>query len=229
MGVGVVAAIMAAIVSTQAPGGAGESPESKEHRAAAHRIETLYAGIPQQGEALGDPKAPVTLQFFADLECPEARQFALGALPFLVRHWVRSGKLRIIYHAHPAETIWPEIFTSQQEAALAAGEQNRLWQYLDFFYHRQGREFTQYAFSPFLEARAREVGELDFSRWQVDRYGRAFAGKLRADRRLAHAHGIHETPAFLIGPTGGKAKPLLHFSLIESRVFDEAVAGTLKT
>jgi protein-disulfide isomerase len=226
--IGVVVAIMAAIVSAQALRGTGESPESKGRRAAAHRIEVLYAGIPQHGEALGDPGAPVTLQFFADLECPEARHFALGALPFIVRRWVRDGKLRIVYRAYPAETIWPEIFKGQQEAALAAGEQGRLWQYLDFFYHHQGREFTQYAFSPFLEGRAREVRRLDFSGWQVDRYDSDLAGKLRADRRLAHAHGIHETPAFLIGPTGGRAKPLLHFSLLESRVFDEAVEGVLR-
>lgn len=202
---------------------------NRERLEAAHRIEALYADIPQHGEELGDPRAPVTLHFFADLECPEARNFVLGALPFIVRRWVRRDKLRIVYHAYPAETIWPEIFTDQQKAALGAGEQSRLWQYLDFFYHHQGREFTLYALPPFLAGRAREVRGLDLPRWQASRKTDRFESRLVQDRRLAHAHGIRKTPAFLIGPTGGSAKPLLHFSLLESRAFDEAVERALRT
>jgi hypothetical protein len=200
----------------------------RESHETAHRIEALYAGIPQHGEELGNPRAPVTLQFFGDLECPEAMHFALGALPFIVRRWVRSGKLRILYHAYPAETIWHDIFTRQQTAALAAGEQDRLWQYLDFFYHSQGPEYTRYATAHFLEAVAEEVRGLDFARWQADRFARPLARQVVADLHLTYADGIRETPAFLIGPTGGRAKQLFHFSLLESRAFDEAVEAALK-
>lgn len=241
MGVGVVVvvAIVVGVVATsgspsRSPGvsGHGSSSRLEKDREVAHRIEALYVGIPQHGEALGDPRAPVTLQFFADLECPEARHFALGALPFIVRRWIRSGKLRIVYHAYPAETIWPHVFSHQQAAALAAGKQGELWQYLDFFYHWQGREFTRYAFSPFLEARAREVRGLDFAGWQADRYGSGLARKVKADVDLGHEYGLRprrpETPAFFVGPTGGPAKRLFHFSLLESRAFDEAVEGVLR-
>jgi protein-disulfide isomerase len=240
MGVGAILMLVLALVAVGRSSTSSSQPEREvhrdpsqaEHRAAAHRIEALYAGIPQHGEVLGDPDAPVTLQFFADLECPEARHFTLGALPFIVRRWVRDGKLRIVYRAYPAETIWTDIFNRQQEAALAAGKQDKLWQYLDFFYHWQGREFTLYAVSPFLKGRAREVRGLDVARWQVDRYGSGLARKVKANVDLGHEYGLRpgrpETPAFFIGPTGGPAKRLFRFSLLESRAFDEAVEGVLR-
>lgn len=68
------------------------------------RAEALFAGIPQRGATIGDPRAPVTLQFFADLECPEARQVMLGVMPLLIRKWVRGGELRVVYRARRAET-----------------------------------------------------------------------------------------------------------------------------
>jgi protein-disulfide isomerase len=191
------------------------------------RIEALYAGVPQHGAELGRHGAPVTLQFFGDLECPEARQFVLGALPFVIRRWVRSGDLRIVYRAFPAETIWHNIFRRQQAAALAAGEQGMLWQYLDFFYHAQGPEFTRYATEHFLAAIASEVPGLDRAQWREDRRGDELTHRVMGDLHLAGRYGIDETPAFMIGPTGGAARHLWHFSLTESAAFDEAIEGVL--
>ena len=193
------------------------------------RIEALVAGIPQHGAVLGDPKAPVTLQFFGDLECKEARLFVLGALPILIRKWVRKGVLRIRYRANPEETIWPEIYNHQQVAALAAGQEDEMWQYLDVFYHEQGPEFHRYAIDHFLRAIAREVPGLDFEEWTADRHEPGLTRQLKRDRRVAREHRIHFTPAFLVGPTGGRAEPLLHFSFTETAAFDEVIEAALRT
>jgi protein-disulfide isomerase len=193
------------------------------NEAGKRRIGALFAGIPQHGAVLGYPGAPATLQFFGDLECKEARQFVLGALPVLVRKWVRGGELRIRYRANPEETVWPDIYNHQQVAALAAGRQGKLWQYLDVFYHEQGPEFTRYAIDHFLRAIAGEVGGLDFARWTADRHERGLTQQVKRDLRVARAHRIHYTPAFLVGPTGGVVKPLLNFTFAETAAFDEAV------
>lgn len=207
------------------------SPQAEE-AAASRRIEALFAGIPQHGRALGKPDAPVTMHFFADLECLEARQFTLGALPFLIRRWVRDGKLRIVYHGFPAETVWPDIFRRQQAAALAAGAQGKLWQYIDFFYHRQGPEFTRYAIAHFLEAMAEDVRGLDLRKWVTAWHHKGLAQKVRADVRLGREYGLRPlrpfTPAFFVGPTGGPGRPLLNFSLTESAAFDEAIEDVLR-
>src|SRR5262245_22007476 len=50
----------------------GSPPRSTHTRPSAleWRINRLLAGIPQRGDALGSPDAPIALQFYGDLECP---------------------------------------------------------------------------------------------------------------------------------------------------------------
>ena len=51
----------------------------------------------------------------------------------------------------------------------------------------------------------------------------------RRELRAPAVHDISGIPAFLIGPTGGRLKPLLHFTLTEplafEAAFEEAVGG----
>ena len=228
-----VAALSMAVLATATQGDSSSTPREKPrlHRAvskdATRRTEALFAGIPQHGAVLGNPSAPVTLQFFGDLECKQARQFVLGALPLLVRSWVRDGDLRIEYRANPEETIWRDIYNHQQVAALAAGMQGKAWNYLDFFYHEQGPEFSRYATAHFLRAIASQVPGLDIAKWAEDRHRPALTEHLKQDRSVALQHSIHYTPAFLIGPTSGTPAPLLHFSLTETAAFDEAIEAVL--
>lgn len=191
-------------------------------------VEALFAGIPQQSAALGNSTAPVTLQFFGDLECPEARQVMLGVMPLLIRKWVRGGELRIVYRPRKAETIWPDIYAKEEVAALAAGGQGKAWQYLDVFYHRQGPEFTRYAISHFRQAIAEKVPGLDLAKWRAAQRKPSLGREVKRDAQLASARGIRQTPAFLIGPTGGHAMPLLHFTFTETPAFDEVIERLLR-
>jgi hypothetical protein len=51
----------------------------------------------------------------------------------------------------------------------------------------------------------------------------------QAKRRIRQGAEHHYTPAFLIGPTGGALKPLLHFALTEPLAFEEAFREALAT
>lgn len=191
------------------------------------QVKEVFAGLPQHGATLGNRRAPVTMKLFADPECPQARQFAIRVLPKLVRRWVRSGKVRIDYVGVPAETIWPEVFRRQQMAVLAAGHQGKLWQYLGFFYHYQGPEFTKYANDWFLSKLATEVRGLDTEAWARDRYSPLLTPRFKRDMEITKARGVTNTPAFSIGPSGGSLEPLLHFTLTEPLAFEAAFEKAL--
>jgi protein-disulfide isomerase len=186
----------------------------------------LLFGIPQHGSVLGYRSAPVTLQFFGDLQCKESRQVMLGALPFLIRRWVRAGKLQIRFRSTETDTKkaggWFE-FREQQVAALAAGRQGKLWNFIDVFYREQGPEFTGYVDQAFLDRIAEQAG-LDMERWEEARLPpEDWVPELEAEEVLAKVKGLRSTPSFLIGPTGGKARVLRHFGLQEPGVFEEAI------
>jgi hypothetical protein len=190
------------------------------------RTEVLLAGVPQHGTVLGRPQAPVTLQFFGDLQCPESRQVMLGALPFLIRHWVRDGQLRILFRSAKTETFDKSEFLGQQIAALAAGRQRKMWTFVDLFYREQRPEFTRYADDDFLEGIAVQAG-LSLEVWEEDRESEGMGRDIESDEVMAKTRAMESTPSFLIGPTGGEARHLRHFSLEEPVVFDEAIRGLL--
>jgi hypothetical protein len=230
--------LLVAVVVVAAPG-TGETPKAQQKRRpltprqpnAAGRTFALLSGIPQHGSVLGDRRAPVTLQFFGDLQCREARQVMLGALPFLIRHWVRAGKLQIRFRSTETDTSqaggWFE-FREQQSAALAAGRQDKLWNFIDVFYREQGPEFTGYVDDAFLERIALRAG-IEIEAWEEARTPpERWTKRLTRDAALAKSTAVVSTPSFLIGPTGGPARPLRHFALEESKVFDEAIEEELR-
>jgi len=165
-------------------------------------IATLLNGIPQSGNALGSPSAPLRLQYFADLECPICREFSLGALPELIVRWVRTGDLRIEFRAFETATREPAVFRKQQVAALAAGRQNRLWQFTELFYNEQGEEDSGYVTDGYLSGIARQVPGLDLGRWAHDRRDRALARQVDEDEGAALRAHFVGTPSFLLGRSG---------------------------
>jgi protein-disulfide isomerase len=223
------------IAVTVVAAGSGDSAAKRQRVVprepnAAARTYALLSGIPQHGSVLGYRSAPVTLQFFGDLHCKESRQVMLGPLPFLIRRFVRRGKLKIRYRSKETDTKraggWFE-FKAQQGAAMAAGRQDRLWNFIDVFYRDQEPEFTEYVDQSFLAGVAQQAG-LDLQGWEEARESsEAWVAQIEADEALAQRKGLRSTPSFLIGPTGGAARPLLHFGLNEPGVFEEAVSGLL--
>lgn len=186
----------------------------------------LLAGITQRANALGEPTAPVTLAYFGDLECPFCKEFTLQMLPSIIEKWVRSGSLRIEYHALETATPEPEVFEAQQVAALAAGKQNKEWNFIETFYREQGEEGSGYVTEAFLDGIAGQVAGLDVSRWTSDRSDPELAREIARDEEDAAEAGLNGTPAFLIGKSGGR---LTAFSPSDATSFDAAIDRILES
>lgn len=222
-----VAAVVVAVVVT----GSGSSQVQPAHADSpipAQRFDALLAGVPESGDALGSPAAPVTLEFFGDLECPTSREFALDALPSLIDTWARDGKLRIEYRSLETATRQPATFTRQQVAALAAGMQGKLWYYVEDFYGTQGREGSGYVNEAFLRGLAEHTPGLNLARWSRNRTDPPLAAQVAFDEQTAAYRGFRSTPSFLIGRTGsGRMRALSRFSVLAAAAFNEAIEGVL--
>ncbi len=173
----------------------------------AGEVSSLLAGIPQHGNTLGDPKAPLTVQYFGDLECPFCGKFTLGPLRSLIQDYVRPGRLKIEYRSLETATHDPETFKIQQVAALAAGEQNRMWNFIELFYHEQGSENSGYVTESYLEGLAQRVTGLELIAWTAARNDTGLVNTLVSDAQAAAAAGLHKTPSFRIGKTEGEPTP----------------------
>jgi protein-disulfide isomerase len=226
---GVVVAIIVAIVLITGGGSKTGIPKnSKEVNTTVAEVTSLLQGIPQSGNTIGNPNAPVTLQYFGDLQCPVCKQFTLGALPSLIQSYVRSGKLKIEYHAMETATREPATFNTQQVAALAAGKQNKAWPYLELFYHEQGEEDTGYVTENYLQNLARQVPGLNLAAWTAARSDPALAASITGDAQTANNNGFTGTPSFLIGKTGGQLQKLEPGTYTETAPYNAAIEKLLK-
>jgi protein-disulfide isomerase len=116
---------------------------------------TLFAGLTERSGVVGDPKAPVTVTEYLDLQCPVCKHAAETTLPVLVRDYVRTGKVKLA--ARTLHFLGPD---SDRAARVAAGaeRQGRLWPFLDAFYARQGAENSGYVTDGMLRETARAAG-----------------------------------------------------------------------
>jgi protein-disulfide isomerase len=186
-----VAVVLVLIVVNASSDGGGDT--SIDDAAAVNKE---LRGIPQDGLVLGDPKAPVKLVEFGDLQCPVCAGYAEEVLPPLVEGPVKRGELKIAFRNF---TIIDEDSTPAGAAALAAGAQNRGWHYIELFYRNQGREGSGYADDAFLEAVAKAAGVKDLAKWNKERTN--FGGEVESTTEEAQELGLTGTPTFAIkGP-----------------------------
>ena len=72
-----VVVVVAVVISSGGGSSKAPTPTSAAGKAAAARVNSLLAGIPQSGNTLGSKSAKVTVTEFGDLECSVCDAFAL--------------------------------------------------------------------------------------------------------------------------------------------------------
>jgi protein-disulfide isomerase len=155
----------------------------------------------QSGNALGSSTAPVTLQLFVGVQCPTARAFTLASPPYVTREWVRPGTVRIEFRSLRSVSE-SETSATRQAAALAAGMQDKLWYFLEYFYHEQGPEHSGYVTENHLASLARQVSGLNLAQSNEERSDEGLVTQVTQDEQLARAMQLTGTLSFLVGRTG---------------------------
>jgi len=200
-------AVVAVLIAISSSGGTSSVPTGAQAKKTAASVETLLSGIPQNGTRLGSPNAPVTMYYYGDLECPICKDFSLSSLPQLIQNEVRAGKVQVVYRSLQTATHDPATFSTQQVAALAAGQQQKFWNYTELFYNQQGTEGTNYVTGAYLAALARQIPGLNVSSWSTARNNSALAVQVQQEGQQATAQGFNATPTLIFQGPKGKVQP----------------------
>ena len=142
----------------------------------------------------------MTLVEYADLQCPYCAQWARDALPTLVEDYVKPGKLRIVFRG--LAFIGPDSDKALR-TAVAAGENDHLWDVVHGLYLNQGNENVGWVTDELVAKIAASAPGLDGGALLDRRWDGAVASEINRAAEAAQAAGVTGTPAFQAGPTGG--------------------------
>ena len=119
---------------------------------------------------------------------------------------MRAGKVKVVYASFCTATCnGPDrsVFNTQQVAGLAAGKQNKFWQYTELFYREQGQEGTSYVNEKYLQGLAAQVTRPQLAQWQSDRNDSSLTNQVTSDEATARQIGVSGTPTLIFkGPKG---------------------------
>jgi protein-disulfide isomerase len=192
--------------------------------------EASFARPQADGNAAGDPQAPVKLEEFSDFQCPYCERFHMETEPQLMDAYVSTGKVYFVYRSF-GEFIGAES-RAAAEAAYCAGDQNKFWEMHDIIFANQTGENVGDYTPKRLAAFAEQLG-LDMGTWQSCVSGGTYNSRVTQDHTDGAASGIQATPSFVMTyVVNGETKTELisgavPFSEFQTKI-DAALAQTVR-
>ncbi len=151
-----------------------------------------------EGNAMGDPNAPVVIHEYSDYGCGHCGTFSRENAPKIAEDYVVDGQVYFVSHSVGSmlnDTVSPRL----AEAAYCAGDQGAYWQYHDYIYANQ---MVLYATSnlplqKYIEAFAQALS-LDMDAFLACYEAGTYADRVQQDGIDARQAGIYSTPSFVI-------------------------------
>jgi len=159
-------------------------------------LKQLYANAPagaQPANMLGSPNAIVTVEEFADYQCPTCA-VVHPKMQEIVK--IYGNRIKFVYRNFPL----PQIHQYANEAALAAEAaslQGKFWEMQSQLFENQKEWSSSQDARKLFEGYAQKVG-LDVARYQSDVLGLGTKARVDADVKRGRAIGVSGTPAVYI-------------------------------
>jgi protein-disulfide isomerase len=147
------------------------------------------------GRVLGDENAPVTVVEYADFQCPVCKRAETSIISQLEKSYVQQGKVKIEFRMFPF--IGQESFNAAQ-AAEAARDQGKFWEYHDALFNAQGTENSGTFTYEKLVALAKQVG-LDVPAFEATLSSNTHLAAVQREADTASSNGVSSTPTFFVG------------------------------
>jgi protein-disulfide isomerase len=130
----------------------------------------------------------------------------------VIQNLVNTGKAKLMWRDFPY--YGPDSVTAS-EAAYAAGDQGKFWQFHDLLFQNQQTPNNGWASRQNMDKFAQQLG-LDIAQFDQDLTSGKYESTVSANHALAIQAGVSDTPTFfLIGPnsdmitiSGGQPEPV---------------------
>ncbi|HKN62742.1 MAG TPA: thioredoxin domain-containing protein [Gaiellaceae bacterium] len=211
----VIAIVLGVVLSSGGGGGGGGVVSSSDLQglpptgsqswagslAGAAEANALFKGIPQSDEVVGDPKAPVEMMMFIDVQCPVCQNYEVSYLPTIVKKYIKTGKVQL--RVKPWAFIGPQSDTGRL-GVIAAARQNKGYEYAKVLYDNQGQENSGWLTGREMAVIAASVNGLDLAQWRDDVNSSASKSTASDVDKLATQMKVQGTPTVFVGCKGGK-------------------------
>ena len=151
---------------------------------------------------IGSATAPVTLAYWSDYQCPYCKKFETETLPSIIKTYVDSGKVKIVFKDFPflgddstiaslyARAVW-ELYPSQFFAWRTA------------MFNAQDGENTGFGDEASIQKLSATIPGIDAAQLTatVSKNQNRYSTAIGADRDETVKFGIQGTPAFITGTT----------------------------
>jgi protein-disulfide isomerase len=196
LGVGVIG-LFAAIVSISVGTGGPEVIRLT----GADQVQELLGGVQQDGADLGSPDAPVAISVFNDLQCSSCDAYEIDTVDPLIAEYAREGKVRFEFRNY---SLGQADVTKAAYAAVAAGIQDREWQFVDLFFRNQDAAPAHTVSDEFLDDIGNAITDLDLDTWRADMDSPQVKAQVDADAKLAADYRLRiDGPSIVVDGPGG--------------------------
>ena len=175
----------------------------------------LISGSPP---ILGSPNASVTIVEFGDYQCPTCGAWFSTQEASLVQNLVNTGKAKLVWRDFD---FYGLDSVSASEAAYAAGEQGKFWQFHDLLFQNQQIPNGGWASRQNLVKLATQLG-LNMTQFNSDFNSGKYDSLISANHALGVQAGVTETPTFFLIGSNGKMITIAGGQ--PESVFEQAVA-----
>jgi len=173
----------------------GETPVSSTP-SSANLAAVLLADNPP---TLGSPNASVTIVEFGDYQCPTCGEWYNMQEASVIQNLVNTGKAKLVWRDF--DYYGPDSI-SASEAAYAAGEQGKFWQFHDLLFQNQQTPNGGWASRQNLDKLARQLG-MNMTQFDQAFNSGNYDSLIKSNHDLGVQAQITGTPTFfLIGPRG---------------------------
>ncbi len=162
-------------------------------------LQDIYNNAPsgaQPANMLGSPTATVTVEEFADYQCPTCATVHPMTQEITK---IYGNRIKFVYRNFPLQQIHAHAYEASV-AAEAASLQGKFWEMQNQLFQNQ-REWSNAAEAPKLfEGYAQKIG-LDLPKYQNDVLGLGAKSRVDADMMRGRRVGVSGTPAIYINGT----------------------------